>query len=538
METSAGCTTLNLLAVGLSYRRLLVGLATLHFSCLLWWPDASTAVAGLPDRRIRRGLSHQLPPADEAAFIILLSDSERAEYTSLRTPEERAAWRRGYWNQRDPTPGTERNERYEEHLRRVAYARTMYSWPNSRGFDDRGEIYVRYGEPDDRYICDTPTPGWRSNESWVYNALGFYGCFDFVDDGSGYFRLARSLREATTGSHADAALERLYAARADLAPFYAEIHRQMVDARYRGLSPGLVVDLASNEREMHRAELPAELAVYLPELRSEKPFDFPLYSAVFLRPKGWLAEIYYGLPAEGASRGEQHVVQVQFALFDSSWNDLLRWKRPRRFQGRLRNPSRQQLFVDVLRVMLKQAGRYQAMLGVVDSAGRRRAVYRFPLQTSTLANGVFGLSDIELAYHIEPGTHPKFAKPGLVVIPNPARRYRRDQPCWLYFEVYNLALDPSGRSHYRTTLTLTRLGRNRLKRRGLFSRLAGIFRGQGGRSELSLVSEAHGTSRTEYVSLQLDIHRLAPGEYRLTVRVDDLEAGETASRGTKLWIAE
>ncbi|HFE51808.1 MAG TPA: GWxTD domain-containing protein, partial [Bacteroidetes bacterium] len=438
METGAGSATLNLLAVGLSYRRLLLGLAPLYFSCLLWWPNASIAVAGQPDRRIPRGLSDQLSPADQAAFIILLSDSERAEYTSLRTPEERAAWQRRYWNQRDPTPGTERNERYEEHLRRVEYARRMYSWPNLRGFDDRGEIYVRYGPPDDWYEMSMPTPGVRANESWVYHGLGFYGVFDFVDDGSGYYRLVNDLSEAVIGAHTALGL---YAVRSDLSPFYATILQRVRS----GDAPSLAIGEMILDRERALAEKPREADFHWFEEAKLKPMDFPFYHAVFRREKGALLEVYYGIPASplrGHIRRARDRLQliVEFALFDSTWEDVIRRrKRKAVAANRLGDRLKENLMVDALRLVVLRPGLFHYALGVTDSVARRAGVYKATAVVPLWSEDSLGLSSLELAYWIEPGAHPKFTKPGLVVVPNPARRYRRDQPCWLYFEIYNLS---------------------------------------------------------------------------------------------------
>ncbi len=56
---------------------------------------------------------------------------------------------RQYWVDRDPTPGTAVNERLLEHWRRITYAREHFGKDKSTvyGTDDRGLIYVKYGEP-------------------------------------------------------------------------------------------------------------------------------------------------------------------------------------------------------------------------------------------------------------------------------------------------------------------------------------------------------------------------------------------------------
>ncbi len=54
-----------------------------------------------------------------------------------------------WWRSQDPLPATLENERLLEHLERVAYAEEHFAYPERlTGFDDRGEVYVRYGKPD------------------------------------------------------------------------------------------------------------------------------------------------------------------------------------------------------------------------------------------------------------------------------------------------------------------------------------------------------------------------------------------------------
>ncbi len=52
-----------------------------------------------------------------------------------------------FWAGRDPAPVTAANERRNEHFRRVAFSRESYG-QHAFPWDVRGEVYVRYGEPD------------------------------------------------------------------------------------------------------------------------------------------------------------------------------------------------------------------------------------------------------------------------------------------------------------------------------------------------------------------------------------------------------
>jgi GWxTD domain-containing protein len=84
---------------------------------------------------------------EEVAYIV--TPRERDVYMRLATDKERRIFIEAFWKQRDPTPGTPRNEFREEHYRRLAYADQMFgrgtSLPGWR--TDRGRIYIILGPP-------------------------------------------------------------------------------------------------------------------------------------------------------------------------------------------------------------------------------------------------------------------------------------------------------------------------------------------------------------------------------------------------------
>lgn len=89
-----------------------------------------------------------------------------------------------WWRSHDPIPATARNERVEEHLRRVAFALKEFPAETLTGYDDRGTVYVRLGEPyirrsidfnDGRLVRDVFRFGvpvtasdFPDNEVWTY----------------------------------------------------------------------------------------------------------------------------------------------------------------------------------------------------------------------------------------------------------------------------------------------------------------------------------------------------------------------------------
>ena len=92
-----------------------------------------------------------LRPKEQAVYrdLVHVAGAEELEAWRLAGSEEREERWKEFWHSRDSNPATIENERLVEHYKRVMYARIHFS--NTQfPYDRRGEIYVRYGEPDDR----------------------------------------------------------------------------------------------------------------------------------------------------------------------------------------------------------------------------------------------------------------------------------------------------------------------------------------------------------------------------------------------------
>lgn len=103
-----------------------------------------------------------------------------AVFQSLDSEYDRQEWLRRFWKRNDPTPTTEKNEFREEFERRVIHARAEFAepWNNRHArylpdqylregwerapWDARGELYIKFGEPDFRTVA-----AWQT-EQWTY----------------------------------------------------------------------------------------------------------------------------------------------------------------------------------------------------------------------------------------------------------------------------------------------------------------------------------------------------------------------------------
>jgi GWxTD domain-containing protein len=105
-----------------------------------------------------------------------------------RTYDERLRLFREFWDRRDPTPSSRRNERMEEYYYRISHANRHYGHAASSGWEtDQGEVFVRFGEPD-RIERHPQGQNARPYHVWYYTRMGRR--FIFVDEsGRGEFRL-------------------------------------------------------------------------------------------------------------------------------------------------------------------------------------------------------------------------------------------------------------------------------------------------------------------------------------------------------------
>ena len=93
-----------------------------------------------------------------------------------------------FWKRRDPTPGTERNEAFDEYYTRIAYANKNFKSFTEGWLTDKGMVFIVFGTPNtsDRY---TGYSDGRLYEKWTYMTNRE---FIFVDNsGFGDFRLVR-----------------------------------------------------------------------------------------------------------------------------------------------------------------------------------------------------------------------------------------------------------------------------------------------------------------------------------------------------------
>jgi len=433
----------------------------------------STFVAAFPD----------LPrPARERFEDIgpVASEQDTAALRRLR-PEQRPEFLRRFWRELDPDLASRENEAQLEYWSRVAQAYFLFFDARRRQWDERGEIYVRYGAPEradynplsvSKVQLFATGPGYPMNVLvWSYPGLGM--------DVQMHDRLLSEHYMRPTSMDADL----------DPRPDPAALARRddvLVSRGGRGVFP------------------------LLPPGAQPRKVD-----GVIARFSGERGPRLFGqIQTEGAP---DEALVAEWVVLDTAMAEVAR---ARREPGASPcNPAavRSADFAAEL-----PPGRYQVGLTLRDAAGRR-GVFRSevdlsaPLATLTLSDAVAtcGRPDVTAP--------PPGGAPAVRIEVLPGGEVSGAGPLTVYFEMYDLRPDETGTSRFEYEATVRSAEKDsRIWIQRLLAPRPRIPAISAGRRE-----EQPGSLRRQLVSIP--VAELADGRYRLDIRVRDLNAGTDAT---------
>lgn len=177
------------------------------------------------------------------------------------------------------------------------------------------------------------------------------------------------------------------------------------------------------------------------------------------------------------------------------------------------------------------SGRFTMAVQVRDETSQRVGVYLRPVALSDYSGEELLISDLKLAVLITPsGVQGPFVRKGLNITPNPGRLYIRENPVYVYYEVYNLSLDRKGKTAYEILYEISPRGRSAW--RGWSGRR------QGDMQTVIMAFSGEGISAEDREYTSLDTSGLPAGEYVLTVTFTDLNAGSSVTRSANFLVME
>ncbi|MDE2847617.1 MAG: tetratricopeptide repeat protein [Gemmatimonadota bacterium] len=509
-------------------------------------------------------------------YVALLDADERAIYLDLRhvaPPEELQAWEsaagperealwRAIWNERDSNPATVENERLVEHYRRVMYARVHFSG-GQQPYDRRGEIYIRYGPPDDRrrfvfrHYEDPDIPHMLTGKPAVdaireKNLLTGYR-LQLHDSESPLPMIQRTVNRVEAiwlNARNEMETQPGYVVESwvyvphDLELFFVDTLKDgKFDYPLKAVR-NFTRDMVRQDR-FHPRQRATELIARSPEVYTHdfggELLEFA-FDAVSFRGEDGSTEVdlTYSIPVWQFGditdeRGDRTWLNNQVALRDSLQTPAL--SRAYRF-GPIDRPERQAgnrelqgaaftLSAD----LTAPSGMFTAAVEMRDEATRRIGVYKKSVSFSDYSGGGLLISDLKLSTAITPAeSSGPFVRRGLNVVPNPGRMYPRGHLVYVYYEVYNLKMDEGGRTSYETLYEITPKGmpafRNRRARPpGDMQTVMSFFEGAG-----------HAEEEAEFTAL--DTTDLEAGEYVLTVTLTDRHGDDSVSKSVNFMVVE
>ncbi len=413
-----------------------------------------------------------------------------------------------FWTHKDPLYLTKYNERLLEHYSRVAYSNLMFSVAkqNVTGWkSDRGEIMVRYGEPERRirfrpYInAGGRTQMMMKTDVWVYKNRSF----GFTDD---YW--TKNFRFSTP----------------------------TLNGRYYSqFGPDSYADMQSLRR--------TDPEEYEPRFKGPV-FTIP-YSVIQFKdldndtdPNTQLYLNYAIDISKDYEYMDRYQVQHQSGLFlfDRS-NKIIRQKVDEytylEKDKVLRISSSEKYWINSIETEANPDS-----LSLAFEVVRKRdggvSTNHFRMLVKNYDKKDLEISDVVLASAIEKKKPDRYAlvRDDLGILPNPSRTFTGSTPVFIYYEVYNLEQDADGKTNFEQRLTLKRVNDNSFIE-NVFSSLVNLFSTRN-KDEITLTTDYQSFKKNTPVYLQLDMNNYQPGDYIITVTIDDKLTNKETSSATML----
>ena len=532
----------------LSSRRLITVLVLLSISTLS--TPAQQQPNPSPDekprkikREIKKAYKDWLENHDQ-----ILTQAERDAFKKLATDDEREKFIEDFWRARDPDPDTEENEFKQQFYERVAYANEHFSSGKPGRLTDRGRIYIKFGKPDE--VESHPTGGrydrpWSEGggststypfEKWFYRYIPNVRSgveLEFVDPtGSGEYRLARNPDEK------DALIT---------IPGAGQTFAEMAGLESRGdrLTNlggfGRVNYSRAQDSPFEVMNLQVDMDRDLPSTRNYigNTTDTPVVDD---NPLNFDTQVNYFRQSDD---------RVVVALTLQTNNDQLSFIESGGLQV-----ARVNIFGRVTSVANRPMGKFEdlvtttATVAELSSPHMRKSVYargfslepgryRVDVMIRDVQSGAMGrqqvslivphfptdrlsTSSLVLAAKLEKLERGFAVGPYVIgttkVIPNHSRMYRRNEPVWIYMQVYNAGID-------QTTLKPAADAEYVVMKDGkVVSRHLEDWR--------QIDSAGQRLTLTHLV----DTRALEPGEYQVQINIRDHVTGQTTSPSAKFTI--
>ena len=429
----------------------------------------------------------------------LLNDHQKRQYLSLETWDKRDEWLRCFWLEMDPTPTTRHNERKKEHLDRVKMAVERYGCSDPPGWDDRGEVLIRFGLPDEikRVTAEIGRLVQRwPGEIWYYwsprmlatftdpflsgkyirstEAAGHESWTEDYDDAN-YFKSSRMILE-------DLEEEVRWGTKISIRTFLPmHIDPDLTDPR-NSLNPDAIDHVHYHNApvsEIRKNLFKNVTDEYVMADKALYEFHHQIKSMRFIHYPGFDFDMHAYFDITSFHSGTEKLrTEVNFEIpvseitFDTTgarlegevelrvkvWDLEMKEIAEADELLRISVPNTEDAMVPAYlpgQILLTlEPGYYRFGLETIDRNSGSRGLFRTNRRL-TCGEGL-SLSDIQFARNISDGDqNSRYRKGNLIVIPYPLHLYRKSFPISFYFEIYGLDLDMEDFGLYSVEYTVT-----------------------------------------------------------------------------------
>lgn len=486
------------------------------------------------------------------------------------------AWQKGYektddkgiyllgvWQRLDPTPATMANERIVEHWQRYDYVMTWYRSPGKLGYDDRGTIYMKYGEPEERLEMAAPR-GLYANESWVYRRFGREVVFDFIRKHIAY-ELIDNLMEISPLTTKQLQYEQVYEfvePRMNQSLQYAALGSKLLSKMENMSSsfsvqnetgestgkdqstPGMTqtantdMDLISamqslqSEMQYEQISFPVSVTSHVKEI---KPLQGGLASARFPQRNLTRLEIYYGIPINQLEMDpvdnnmEEADLNISYAVRDTTQYIRIQKNLSRQIQVPAGSDNTGRVYIDQINELLSP-GDYLVSVEIENPQSGKSMETTYGIEIPRRDVDALTISDLQLAYDIQPTSQVKrnasYIKGDLSVMPFPSYLITKREAVNLYFEINNLLLAASGQTSYQVEYEL----------RSAVTGMLAILIGEEMTLASSYKNQSINRNTQEYFSV--DFSRVEADDYKLVVHVTDEVSGAKQTQEIRIKLVE
>ncbi|MYD59728.1 MAG: GWxTD domain-containing protein [Gemmatimonadetes bacterium] len=465
-----------------------------------------------------------------------------------------------FWLEQDPTPTTQVNERRVEHYRRVHFARSNFvegleEW-HGRGWDRRGDVYIRLGHPDHQSWSDYLVFETDEKVAKVKNRLNMMAAnaLEEVSPSKHIHGQSRSSYGFGVGPETSELrgvptfpIPRRRSVMLDGSELgykweswiYAEvgggIEITFLDPTGSGFFDFAPIPPNSPNHALWSRMAPETVvaqvvsqspSVYVHDYGGD-PLDLYMYTANFRESERETAmETYMGVPmaALTPSGNSQVMLDRDVVVYDRSLRPVFR-DSVRVAEAISGQAEKGTLMVDQVRAALSP-GQYFLAAQVRDPISRKVQVHKTYVAVSSFRGEALALSDLELAGQIvEVGEQAgKFQKGDLRVVPLPSKIFAKAQPVYLYYEVYNLNRDAFGQTRYRVEYRL-----KGVQGTGLIRGLGRLLSQTPQTDGVQISYEHTGTAISEPLYIALDVPENSKEQLEIEVVVTDLNRPNTPS---------